>query len=594
MANYNLTCSCGRTFTIDAALAGTKFTCPTCGKSLAVPTDMAEPRVDHFKTTVGVTPSRKPTAVPARRRVPAWVWTGAGGLAIVLLIALVPQGIKEYYASRTKSLNTELNSLPAKERDAIEQEQKKVRGDQMYLAITGPKALQPGAPNRYRVSTSDLNEQNISARLTWSLKDKSGKELAKETVESRGNYEISVPVSTTLGPTDELTLEVTAQRELEKEMVTVREKLPLEQAGYLTHLFTDKPMYQPGEVVAFRSLTLQRFSLQAPEEDLQLLFSIVNPAGQIVFRHEGSATLLDNKSIESGRFMMGPDNKTIRGIGVSEFAIPANAPGGEYKLNVSERRGRFAPEVRTFLVQRYQPPRLHKELEFTRRSYGPGDLVLAACKVKRIEGDRPLANQPVQATILLDGKRIKADGEPADDAKIDLTTDSEGQVAVQFRLPTKIEYGEASLSVQFTDGGNVETIVRPIPIVVRRIRVDFYPEGGDLVAGVANRVYFSARTPVGKPAEIRGRILDSQGKAVASIATFNDEKQPAANQGTGLFEFTPQAGQKYELQIDAPAGIPVRLPLPSVQDAGVVLRVDTVITNDAEPIKATIGSAGAK
>ena len=32
-------------------------------------------------------------------------------------------------------------------------------------------------------------------------------------------------------------------------------------ATYLAHLYTDKPMYQPGETVRFRSLTLERFSL---------------------------------------------------------------------------------------------------------------------------------------------------------------------------------------------------------------------------------------------------------------------------------------------------------------------------------------------
>ena len=46
--------------------------------------------------------------------------------------------------------------------------------------------------------------------------------------------------------------------------------------------------------------------------------------------------------------------------------------------------------------------------------------------------------------------------------------------------------------------GVVETIVRPIPIVLNKLQVEFFPEGGDLVAGVVNRVYFQALTPLGK------------------------------------------------------------------------------------------------
>ena len=51
----------------------------------------------------------------------------------------------------------------------------------------------------------------------------------------------------------------------------------------------------------------------------------------------------------------------------------------------------------------------------------------------------------------------------------------------------------ASLNLTFTDGGRVETLVKPIPIVLKKYAIDFYPEGGDFVAGVPNRVYFQVR-----------------------------------------------------------------------------------------------------
>ena len=72
------------------------------------------------------------------------------------------------------------------------------------------------------------------------------------------------------------------------------------------------------------------------------------------------------------------------------------------------------------------------------------------------------------------------------------------------RCPSRSSKGEGSLSVKFTDGGNVETLVKPIPIVLKKLEVEFYPEGGDLVAGAANRVYFQARTTLGKPADLEG------------------------------------------------------------------------------------------
>src|SRR5262249_23932280 len=149
-------------------------------------------------------------------------------------------------------------------------------------------------------------------------------------------------------------------------------------------------------------------------------------------------------------------------------------------------------------------------------------------------------------------------------------------------------------SVQFTDGGAIEAIVRPIPIVVGRMRVDFFPEGGDLIAGQPNRVYFTARTTIGKPAEGKGRIVDAAGKTVVEMATLARENKPAGNQGMGAFTFTPTAGQRYEMIIDSPPGLVLRPALPAVKGDGVVLRVDTGVTNDAQPITATVRNFGEK
>src|SRR5208283_227405 len=91
---------------------------------------------------------------------------------------------------------------------------------------------------------------------------------------------------------------------------------------------------------------------------------------------------------------------------------------------------------------------------------------------------------------------------------------------VRFKLPSQIARGEGALAVQFTDGANVETIVRPIPIIVKKLQVEFFPEGGDLVAGVPNRVYFQVRTTLNKPAELTGRLVDPQGNTVSSVQTL--------------------------------------------------------------------------
>src|SRR5207248_2111763 len=115
-----------------------------------------------------------------------------------------------------------------------------------------------------------------------------------------------------------------------------------------------------------------------------------------------------------------------------------------------------------------------------RKSFGPGDEVVANCKVTNAAG--PVAHQPVSVQAFVDGQPVPA---PACGP-----TNSDGAVAVRFTLPKQIEKGEGSLTVNFTDGGNVEPLTKPIPIALKKLAVDFYAEGGDIVAGTLNRVYF--------------------------------------------------------------------------------------------------------
>src|SRR5262249_55123053 len=184
------------------------------------------------------------------------------------------------------------------------------------------------------------------------------------------------------------------------------------------------------------------------------------------------------------------------------------------------------------------------------------------------------ARRPVTAHIYIDGKPYGADGQEGD-KPISLHTDEKGTVAVRFKLPAQIERGQGSLSVEFSDGANVETLVRPIPIALKKLQIEFFPEGGDLIAGVPNRVYFQARTMLGKPAEITGRIVDQREKPVVdNVQTLNDDKEPGVNQGMGTFRFTPVAGKKYQLTVDSPAGIEGKYELPEVKKDGVVLRIE--------------------
>jgi hypothetical protein len=470
-----------------------------------------------------------------------------------------------------------------------------VRANQVKMVITGPPVVQPGAPTEYHIETKNLNDQLVAAQLEARVRDQADKVVfEKPAIRSAGRYVLALPADLPVKSDARLYLEVVAKGVPGAEERPLRQKLSLVEPVYVTNLTTDKPMYHPGETVYFRSLTLDRFSLKPADEPLHLVYMLTPPIGNPVEILAGNDRLLGRRG-NATYLVRGPDQQAVRGIGCGAYAIDPGAKGGEYTLTVSEAASRFPPEKRKFIVNEYQPPKLNKKLDFARKSYGPGELVEATCHVSRAEGGQAVAKRPVEVTVRIDDKEYGADGrEVGPGNPIHFETDATGLVKIAFKLPNDIQRGDASVTVHFDDGANSDALVKPIPIVLKNLQVEFFPEGGWLVAGMSNRVYFEARTMLDKPAELRGRLLDAAGKVVAtipaSIETLNDAEQPGVNQGMGLFEFTPAAGTKYELKIDSPAGIARTFPLPPVKNEGVVLRISDGVTTDKDSLRITVTS----
>ncbi|MFB9842245.1 carboxypeptidase-like regulatory domain-containing protein [Mucilaginibacter ginsenosidivorans] len=96
--------------------------------------------------------------------------------------------------------------------------------------------------------------------------------------------------------------------------------------------------------------------------------------------------------------------------------------------------------------------------------------------------------------------------------------------------------------------------------------VQFFPEGGGLVAGIRSRVAFKAINNKGLGTEIKGSVVDNDGNVVADIST--------QHLGMGVFALTPQAGKTYRARITAPGETSQSFDLPRVSDAGFCLSVD--------------------
>ncbi len=459
----------------------------------------------------------------------------------------IEQAMKE-----SAAVQTQLARLPEEKDRRKEAILNAQRDSQLQVKVQGPATMRVGAPTDYQIETANLNGQPTAAKVSVEVKDHGqpiGKPIAVAAA-APGVYRLTLPADLPVRPGSQPALVVSARRD-NGSQAELREELQLAAPVYVTHLEIDKPMYQLGETVHFRSLTLDRFSLTPAEQDLNVQYVLTLPSGEqrVV---AGGRTAVYAEGSAAGKELLGPDQKPLRGIGAGSFPIDAGWSGGEYALTVREVNGRCPEQRRKFLVNKYERPHLNKELDFSRKSYGPGDEVTARCKAKYLDG-RPVKNCTVRASVKIDGQSYGADGK--DGGAFAFQTDDEGAVNVRFQLPAQIERGLGSVSVEFADRAMPDTLVRPIPIVLKKLDVEFCPEGGDLVAGLRNRVYFQVRSTLGKPADLRGQLLEDGKPLGVTVETLASEKDPELNQGMGRFEFTPRTGHKYELKVESPVGV---------------------------------------
>jgi hypothetical protein len=296
------------------------------------------------------------------------------------------------------------------------------------------------------------------------------------------------------------------------------------------YIQVDKPLYRPGETIWFKAWDLKTRAMAGADSN-ETTVELISPKGASVLKKRLHA---------------------VGGSAANDFALPDEVQGGEYTLRATAADG--ARAERALVVSAYEPPRLKKKLEFVKKAYGAGDQVSATIEAKRGTGEA-LGGKQLTAIITLDGVELP---------RVMVTTGADGNALVKFDLPKTIQAGDGLLTILVEDGGITESISKSIPIVLKKLALAFFPEGGQMVAGLPTRLYFEAKTPLGKPADVEGRLVDDLGHAVAVFSTYKN--------GLGRIEFSPATGRSYRAEITRPLGVSEKFALPLVEEKGCVLR----------------------
>jgi putative zinc finger protein len=463
-------------------------------------------------------------------------------------------------AARTQELERVMNKLLAMEKDGV------AKVGKVSVDVLKPAALQPGAPNEFHVIVRDglaAGRSNLKAEIHEVRGDNKRSDAVILTQPLKSHHleaqAVRLPAEawSKLTPESELYLVVTAQEDRTGK-AEEQDRIRLFGPVYATMLVTDKPTYRPGETLYFRSLTLDRTTFLPPDREQVLEYELFERDGQPK-RANGRtvAGTTDLVRVTGGKVEpVLAAGKPIRGVGCGAFDLPADIPEGEYSLVVREQSHRLGyaptiptPVVRPIKISSTPPEAFQKLVSFDGAGiYTAGDTV-NGCVELRFQG-KPVDGAEVRAIA-------SADNHFFYDIQSQAKTGPDGRANFHFTLPKELERGDVRLKATILRKQGERTIeevvTKVVPVVGRSVVVEFFPEGGDPIAGVPCRVYFRATTPAGQPVDIRGTLTDGR-KPIAKVETVTGDVE-GSSRGLGSFTYTPQIDTPVWLRLDEAVGM---------------------------------------
>jgi len=146
-------------------------------------------------------------------------------------------------------------------------------------------------------------------------------------------------------------------------------------------------------------------------------------------------------------------------------------------------------------------------------------------------------------------------------------TDNDGAVHINL-AGLKLPHDQPVLLVTHVKLDNKTTITKEIQLNIPNVKntIHFFPEGGQMVAGLASRIGFKAMNADGLGTDVAGEIKDDSTNEIITIRS--------GFAGIGSFLFTPQPKRSYHASIQYEDGSKDNVALPEAEMYGYVLSVD--------------------
>ena len=391
----------------------------------------------------------------------------------------------------------------------------------------------------------------------WLQTEEGEKLVAEATTDEAGNASADIPTEEGVVGDGTLRIEVTGNGAVETAELGV--SIVRDQKVLLT---TDKPRYQPGQLMHIRALALHAGD-KLPESGRELIFEIEDAKGNKIAREKATT---DEFGIASTKIQLANE------LNMGKWTVRAML--GETK---SEK---------TLTVERYTLPKFKTTVSMDSPWYAPGDTVTVSGDSVYFFG-KPVAG----GTVHIVASTFDVEFTPF--AELSTTTNEEGLFTATFDLPsyvtgTALEQGKGVLKVDIEvvdQAGQKLLLSKSAPVAEGGIEVALVPESGDLAVGLKNEIFVLTTDPMGEPMAATV-TLSQEGTEIASLET--------GASGLGSFTMAPLTATTV-LDVTATSGdesVTVTRTLNAGSDtAAVLLRTDKTVyaVGDTVTVEARVG-----
>jgi TonB-dependent SusC/RagA subfamily outer membrane receptor len=310
------------------------------------------------------------------------------------------------------------------------------------------------------------------------------------------------------------------------------------------HLHLDKPFYAIGDDIWFKAYVVNTLDGSPSDVSKILYVELIN----------------ESDSIKKQLLL-----PVTGGITWGDFKLTDSLSEGNYRIRAYTQWMRNAgPEFlydKTIKIGNAWANKVFTKANYAYSNDDKGQKVNTTLKFTDKNG-APYANQDVSYVVQLDFKNVE---------KGKATTNSNGEVNFAFvNAGNNItQPGKITATLTLPDKKKVVKVI-PVTATSNNIAVQFFPEGGNLVAGIPSKIGIKAVSSNGLGKDVSGTIVDQKG---TEVTTFS-----STYLGMGNFILNPQPGQAYTAVIKHADGSTQRVDLPKVMPSGYIVAVNNMDT----------------